>query len=93
MADCWVETYIDFCTVCGDLDFDFTFMLQCSHACDHLVQIIQLGADPANTLLLELTPTPRWPDLMVAYFPPARILFSSKFFSAHVAPKEVRMWI
>ncbi|KAF5831756.1 beta-lactamase-like protein, partial [Dunaliella salina] len=37
---------------------------------------------------LQLTPTPRWPDLMMAYLPSERILFSSKFFSAHVASSE-----
>jgi len=51
-------------------------------------QVVTLGSNAANTLTLELTPTPRWPDLMVAYYAPARILFSSKLFSAHVAPQE-----
>lgn len=39
-------------------------------------------------LQLQLTPTPRWPDLMMAYMPSERILFSSKFFSAHVASPD-----
>lgn len=36
--------------------------------------------------LLQLvpSPTPRWPDLLVAYMPSERLLFSSKLFSAHV---------
>ena len=29
-------------------------------------------------------PTPRWPDLLVAYSPSDRLLFTSKLFSAHV---------
>jgi len=51
-------------------------------------QHVSLGTDPTHVLELELTPTPRWPDLMTAYYPPARILFSSKFFSCHTAPPE-----
>jgi hypothetical protein len=34
----------------------------------------------------------RWPDLLVAYYAPSRILFSSKLFSAHVSPPEVGGW-
>lgn len=36
--------------------------------------------------LLQLvpSPTPRWPDLLVAYMPSERLLFTSKLFSAHV---------
>lgn len=47
-----------------------------------------LQSTAAATLFVHaqvLTPTPRWPDLMVAYLPSERILFSSKLFSAHVA--------
>ena len=33
-----------------------------------------------------LTPTPRWPDGLVAYDPASRLLFTSKLFSAHVGP-------
>lgn len=33
-----------------------------------------------------LTPTPRWPDLLVVHDPLNRVLFSSKLFSAHAAP-------
>lgn len=51
-------------------------------------QQIQLGTNPANVLRVELTPTPRWPDLIVAYYPPSRVLFSSKLFSAHVSPPD-----
>ncbi|EFJ51611.1 hypothetical protein VOLCADRAFT_57212, partial [Volvox carteri f. nagariensis] len=35
-----------------------------------------------------LTPTPRWPDLLVVHDPVNRLLFSSKLFAAHVAPPE-----
>jgi hypothetical protein len=35
----------------------------------------------------------RWPDLLVAYYAPSRILFSSKLFSAHVSPPEVRVLV
>jgi hypothetical protein len=33
-----------------------------------------------------LTPTPRWPDLMCLLDPQSKLLFTSKLFSAHVAP-------
>lgn len=37
--------------------------------------------------------TPRWPDMLAIYIPQKRILFSSKLFSAHVAPQltEIKM--
>ncbi|PNH08176.1 putative diflavin flavoprotein A 6 [Tetrabaena socialis] len=35
-----------------------------------------------------LTPTPRWPDLLVVHDPANRILFSSKLFAAHVATEQ-----
>ena len=35
------------------------------------------------------TPTPRWPDLVCAYNSSSRLLFTSKLFSAHVAPTAV----
>ena len=35
------------------------------------------------------TPTPRWPDLLCAYNSSSRMLFTSKLFSAHVAPTAV----
>jgi flavorubredoxin len=34
-------------------------------------------------------PTPRWPDLLIAYYPQDRLLFSSKLFAAHVSPDIV----
>lgn len=37
-----------------------------------------------TVLKLILCPTPRWPDLLVAYSPSDRLLFTSKLFSAHV---------
>ena len=33
-----------------------------------------------------LTPTPRWPDLRCVYDSASSLLFTSKIFSAHVAP-------
>lgn len=33
-----------------------------------------------------LTPTPRWPDAMCVIDPASKVVFTSKFFSAHVAP-------
>jgi hypothetical protein len=33
-----------------------------------------------------LTPTPRWPDLMCVLDPQSKMLYTSKLFSAHVAP-------
>lgn len=51
-------------------------------------QVLQLGTSQEHALTLELTPTPRWPDLLVAYYAPSRILFSSKLFSAHVSPPQ-----
>lgn len=33
-----------------------------------------------------LTPTPRWPDAMCIIDPASKVVFTSKFFSAHVAP-------
>lgn len=32
------------------------------------------------------TPTPRWPDLLCVYHASSQLLFTSKLFSAHVAP-------
>lgn len=46
---------------------------------------IDLGT-PGEALSLIAVPTPRWPDLLVVYSPAARLLFSSKLFSAHVSP-------
>jgi len=33
------------------------------------------------------TATPRWPDMLTIYIPQRKLLFSSKLFSAHVAPQ------
>lgn len=46
-----------------------------------------LELDLGDGALLDviLTPTPRWPDLMVLYYEPAKILMTSKFYSAHAA--------
>ena len=42
------------------------------------------GALQGGSLKLIPCPTPRWPDLLVAYSPADRLLFTSKLFSAHV---------
>jgi flavorubredoxin/flavin reductase (DIM6/NTAB) family NADH-FMN oxidoreductase RutF len=36
-----------------------------------------------------LVPTPRWPDAVCLYDPLSQVLFTGKFFSAHVAPELV----
>lgn len=38
------------------------------------------------SLTAVLTPTPRWPDAMCVIDPASKVVFTSKFFSAHVAP-------
>jgi flavorubredoxin len=43
---------------------------------------LELGEE--TSLKLIPCPTPRWPDLLVAYSPSDRLLFTSKLFSAHV---------
>ena len=43
-----------------------------------------LGVGTNGLLQLVPCPTPRWPDLLVAYMPSERLLFTSKLFSAHV---------
>jgi flavorubredoxin len=35
------------------------------------------------------TPTPRWPDAMCVIDPVSRVVFTSKLFSAHVAPSLI----
>ncbi|KAI8477430.1 MAG: flavodoxin-like protein [Monoraphidium minutum] len=44
---------------------------------------------PGHSLKLICTPTPRWPDLMVVYDPVSKVVFTSKLYSAHVAPSLV----
>lgn len=46
----------------------------------------QIPVGPGRKLQAICTPTPRWPDLMVVYDPGSRVAFTSKLFSAHVAP-------
>ena len=43
-----------------------------------------LEVGTSGLLQLVPCPTPRWPDLLVAYMPSERLLFTSKLFSAHV---------
>ncbi len=43
---------------------------------------LEVGTEIALKLIP--CPTPRWPDLLVAYSPGDRLLFTSKLFSAHV---------
>lgn len=40
----------------------------------------------AYSLTALLTPTPRWPDAMCVIDPVSKVVFTSKLFSAHVAP-------
>jgi flavorubredoxin len=42
---------------------------------------------PGSGLSVVLTPTPRWPDLMCLYDATSQTMFTSKMFSAHVAPQ------
>lgn len=42
-----------------------------------------------SQLDITLAPTPRWPDLMMGYHAPSKLLFTSKMFSAHVLPSLV----
>ncbi|KAG6548602.1 hypothetical protein Mapa_010091 [Marchantia paleacea] len=44
--------------------------------------VLDLGG--GHELQFILTPTPRWPDGMCSYDPSTQLLFSQKFFSAHV---------
>lgn len=47
------------------------------------------GAIPiteAYSLTALPTPTPRWPDAMCIIDPASKVVFTSKLFSAHVAP-------
>lgn len=48
-----------------------------------------LSVGQNKLLTLIPTPTPRWPDLLCAYSPSQRLLFTSKLFAAHVAPSAV----
>jgi hypothetical protein len=41
---------------------------------------------PGGGLSVVLTPTPRWPDLICLYDADQKVMFTSKLFSAHVAP-------
>lgn len=45
-----------------------------------------ISVGPNHTLKVIATPTPRWPDLMVVYDPASKVVFTSKLYSAHVAP-------
>ncbi|GBF88523.1 hypothetical protein Rsub_01238 [Raphidocelis subcapitata] len=49
----------------------------------------QIALPGGHSLTAICTPTPRWPDLMVVYDPESRVAFTSKLFSAHVAPGTV----
>ncbi|KXZ51271.1 hypothetical protein GPECTOR_13g758 [Gonium pectorale] len=46
-------------------------------------QVAPCGPAAEDQLQVILTPTPRWPDLLVVHDPANRILFSSKLFAAH----------
>jgi flavorubredoxin len=45
---------------------------------------LQLGGD-LQSLNFTLTPTPRWPDLFVAYHPPSMTLFTGKLFRSRAS--------
>ena len=47
----------------------------------------EIGGD--RVLEIVPTPTPRWPDSLCIYDPQTRVLFSSKFFGAHVCGDQV----
>ena len=49
-------------------------------------QAMMLRHCRTHVLQLLPVPTPRWPDLLCVYSPEDNLLFSSKLFSAHVAP-------
>lgn len=57
---------------------------RCTQPLDSSLQIPLPGSD--HNLTVFTAPTPRWPDLMCLYDASSRLLFSSKFFSAHVSP-------
>ncbi|KAF8073046.1 dfa6 [Scenedesmus sp. PABB004] len=46
----------------------------------------QIKITEAYALTALLTPTPRWPDAMCVIDPLSKVVFTSKLFSAHVAP-------
>jgi len=52
---------------------------------DGVVESVEVGGG----LLLRaiLVPTPRWPDAVCLYDPASQVLFTGKFFSAHVSPE------
>lgn len=50
------------------------------------VQLVSGG----NRLSFIPVPTPRWPDLAAVYFEQDKVLFSSSFFAAHIAPQHAQ---
>eukprot|EP00887_Chlorella_sp_A99_P004582 scaffold4.g4582.t1 len=51
-----------------------------------ITRATELRLANGDRLRFVLIPTPRWPDLVACYSEAERVLFSSNFFSAHVAP-------
>ncbi len=50
-------------------------------------EVLDLGQ--GHTLRFVFVPTPRWPDALCTYDPATRILFTDKFFGAHVCDEPV----
>jgi flavorubredoxin/flavin reductase (DIM6/NTAB) family NADH-FMN oxidoreductase RutF len=61
---------------------------------DHPIQIIKGGAEPdidlgqGHHLQFILTPTPRWPDSLCTYDSYTEVLYSDKFFGAHLCSED-----
>ena len=58
------------------------------------IKVIKSGSNPdldlgqGHHLQFIITPTPRWPDSMLTYDSYSEVLFSDKFFSAHLCSEE-----
>lgn len=64
-------------------------MLECAGAAIEWIVPKSEGTIPITdnySLTAVLTPTPRWPDAMCIIDPASKVVFTSKLFSAHVAP-------
>jgi flavorubredoxin len=64
-------------------------VLECAGAAIEWVVPKSEGTIPITgsySLTAVLTPTPRWPDAMCIIDPASKVVFTSKLFSAHVAP-------
>jgi hypothetical protein len=64
-------------------------VLECAGAAIEWIVPKSEGTIPITdnySLTAVLTPTPRWPDAMCIIDPASKVVFTSKLFSAHVAP-------